>query len=113
MGLVKEPLDVDFYFENRQMSDEDQKRVSDFIAKQNRLKQRHVPVKISGKNKRKSSKLHKKNELDVDFIGDPNNPLTEEEAKAISDYFKAQKAKESKRDSVPKKRVAKRKKSVA
>jgi len=28
MGLIKEPLSVDFYFDNRQMTDEDQKRVS-------------------------------------------------------------------------------------
>ena len=58
-------------------------------------------------------RYNRKNELDVDFIGDPDHPLTEEESKAISDYIKAQKAKESKVKSVPKKRVTKRKKSLA
>ena len=54
---------------------------------------------------------NRKNELDVDFIGG-EGPLTEEVKKALNDYFKAQKAKESKRDSVAKKRAAKRKKSL-
>ncbi len=60
-------------------------------------------------------KYNRKNELDVDFIGDQNRSLTEEEAKSISDYIKAKKAKESKIiTSVPKKkRVTKRKKSMA
>ncbi len=51
MGLIKEPLGVDFYFENRQMTEEDQKRVSAFIAKQKESKQRRVRGKASGKNK--------------------------------------------------------------
>ena len=35
---------------------------------------------------------NRKNELDVDFIGDQNRQLTEKEAKAVSDYINAQKA---------------------
>ena len=50
MGLIKEPLKVDFYFDSRQMTEEDQKRVSEFIAKQKVLKQRGSRVKPSGKN---------------------------------------------------------------
>jgi len=56
---------------------------------------------------------YKKNELDVDFIGDPNKPLTEEEAKAISEYIKAKKAESGKAHSAPKRRVAKRDKALA
>ncbi len=37
----------------------------------------------------------KKNELDVDFIGG-EKPLTKEEERALSDYFKAQKLKRNK-----------------
>ena len=54
-----------------------------------------------------------KNELNVDFIGDQKNPLTEEEAKAISAYIQAQKAKKNKALFAPKKRAAKRAKSLA
>lgn len=45
-------------------------------------------------------------ELDVDFIGEQGRPLTEEEAKAVSEYIKT---KTNKRHAVTKKRVAKRK----
>ena len=45
MGLIKEPLNVDFYFADRQMIDEDQKRVSGFIAKQKLVKQRRSRTK--------------------------------------------------------------------
>ena len=34
MGLIKEPLNVDFYFVGKQMTDEDQKRVSEYIKQQ-------------------------------------------------------------------------------
>lgn len=53
---------------------------------------------------------NKKNELDFDAIGDPDRPLTEEEARAISDYFNSKKTKANKLHSVSKKRVAKREK---
>lgn len=45
MGLVKEPLHVDFFFDGKQMTDEDQKRVSDYIHQQ--------------KDKKKSNKAKK------------------------------------------------------
>jgi hypothetical protein len=55
---------------------------------------------------------HRKNELDVDFIGG-QEPLTAEEKKALNDYFRTQKAKAGKVHHVLKKRSAKRKKSLA
>lgn len=57
-------------------------------------------------------KRNRKNELDVDFIDDQNRQLTDEEAKVISAYIKAQKAKTSKINVAPKKSVAKRVKSL-
>ena len=36
---------------------------------------------------------NKKNELDVDFIGEQGRTLTKEEQQAISDFIKADKAK--------------------
>ena len=51
MGLIKEPLNVDFYFDDRQMTDEDQKRVSEFIAKQKTQKQRRSRAKGARKSK--------------------------------------------------------------
>ena len=53
-----------------------------------------------------------KNELDVDFIGG-HTPLTEEEAKAISAYIKAQKAKQLILKRQIKKRSQKREKITA
>jgi hypothetical protein len=38
MGLIKEPLNVDFYFDGKQMTDDDQKRVSEYIIQQKALK---------------------------------------------------------------------------
>ena len=53
-----------------------------------------------------------KNELDVDFIGG-HAPLTEEEAKAISAYIKAQKARQSTPTRQSTKRSQKREKVTA
>ncbi|MCD6010349.1 MAG: hypothetical protein K0Q79_211 [Flavipsychrobacter sp.] len=55
---------------------------------------------------------NRKNELDVDFIGEQGRSLTAEEAKAISDFIKSQKAKAAKRPAT-KKRTIKRKKTLA
>ena len=38
MGLIKEPLNIDFYFDGKQMSDDDQKRVSLYIIQQKQAK---------------------------------------------------------------------------
>lgn len=57
-------------------------------------------------------KYNRKNELDVDFIGG-ERPLTKEEEKMINDYINAKKASAGKANTVARKRVVKRKKSVA
>jgi hypothetical protein len=49
MGLIKEPLNVDFYFDDRQMTIEDQKRVSEFIAKQKNSKKRSLRITVGRK----------------------------------------------------------------
>ena len=51
---------------------------------------------------------NKANELDVDFIGGQNNPLTKEEEKAISDFIRADKEKRKLKE-LRKKLTAKRK----
>ncbi len=40
MGLIKEPINVDFYTTGQQMTKEDQDRVSDYIKKQKELKKK-------------------------------------------------------------------------
>jgi hypothetical protein len=46
MGLIKEPLEVDFYVTGKEMTADDQKRVSDYIKKQKASKS---PSKLKGK----------------------------------------------------------------
>ena len=52
MGLIKEPLDVDFYFTGKEMTIEDQKRVSDYIRKQ---KARKTQANLKTKNNSKEN----------------------------------------------------------
>ena len=52
MGLIKEPLDVDFYLTGKEMTDDDQKRVSDYLKQQ---KGKKKPVGSIIKNKRKQN----------------------------------------------------------
>lgn len=40
MGIVKEPNSVDFYTTGKQMTDADQKRVSEYIKKQKEAKKK-------------------------------------------------------------------------
>ena len=40
MGLIKEPLNADFYTTGKQMTGEDQKRVSEYIKKKKQLKKK-------------------------------------------------------------------------
>jgi hypothetical protein len=51
MGLVKEPLGVDFYVTGKEMTVEDQKRVSDYIKQQKDKKKGIETIK----NKRKQN----------------------------------------------------------
>ena len=50
MGLIKEPLHVDFYTTGKQMTEEDQKRVSEYIKKQREVKQKKQLKKRNKKN---------------------------------------------------------------
>ncbi len=50
MGLIKEPLNVDFYTTGKQMTEEDQKRVSDYLKKKNEVKKKKLPKKIGKKH---------------------------------------------------------------
>lgn len=51
MGLIKEPLDVDFYVDPRPMTKEDQKAVSDYIKADKLRRSKMI------KDHRKSAKL--------------------------------------------------------
>jgi len=42
MGLIKEPLHVDFYVDGKQITDEDQKRVSAYISQQKDKKKQNT-----------------------------------------------------------------------
>lgn len=42
MGLIKEPLHVDFYTTGKQMTEADQKRVTEYIRKKKKLKKTKV-----------------------------------------------------------------------
>ena len=50
MGLVKGPLNVDFYTTGRQMTQEDQKRVSEYIKKKKELKKKKQTKQIDKKH---------------------------------------------------------------
>lgn len=46
MELLKEHLEIDFYFDGKEMTAKDQKRVSDFIAKKKKVKSKTKISKI-------------------------------------------------------------------
>jgi len=50
MGLIKEPLNVDFYCSGKEMTEEDQKRVSTYILQQKDIKNKAIQ-KSKKKNK--------------------------------------------------------------
>jgi hypothetical protein len=52
MGLIKEPLNVDFYVSGKEMTDEDHKRVSHYIRKQQDIKK---AIKVKGKGASKQN----------------------------------------------------------
>ena len=53
MGLIKEPLDVDFYCSGKEMTEEDQKRVSAYI-KQQADKKKVITSKRKGSEKQEA-----------------------------------------------------------
>lgn len=50
MGLIREPLDVDFYVVNRPLTDTDRKIISEYI--QNCKKKKHLANKRAAKRKK-------------------------------------------------------------
>ncbi len=56
---------------------------------------------------------NKAKELDVDFIGGQNNPLTKEEEKAISDFIRADKEKRKLKELVKKTTAKQKEKQLA
>jgi hypothetical protein len=50
MGLIKEPIGVDFYVTGKEMTVEDQKRVSDYI-KQQKEKKKSIGSKTKDRSK--------------------------------------------------------------
>lgn len=47
MGIIREPLDVDFYVESRPLTKEEQKKISDYIKSD---KQKRKRINASKKN---------------------------------------------------------------
>lgn len=56
---------------------------------------------------------NKAKELDVDFIGGQNNPLTKEEEKAISDFIRADKEKRKLKELMKKTTAKQKEKQLA
>ena len=52
MGIVKEPLHVDFVVDNRQLTKEEEKQISEYIASQKKKKElkRTIKSRISKNN---------------------------------------------------------------
>ena len=54
MGLVKEPIAVDFYFDGREMTAEDQKRVSEYLQSRKKRPSSKAPGKPAVKKQPKN-----------------------------------------------------------
>jgi hypothetical protein len=52
MGLIKEPQDVDFYFENRELTEEECRLISEYIKKQKNKKSKSARRPYSIKKKK-------------------------------------------------------------
>lgn len=50
MGIVKEPLHIDFVVDNRPMSKEEEKQISDYIASQKKKREQKRNTKSSKTN---------------------------------------------------------------
>jgi len=50
MTLIKEPIQIDFYFDGKEMTTQDQKRVSDFIAKKKTRKSKKTTSVVNKKS---------------------------------------------------------------
>ena len=47
MGLIKEPIDIDFYVDPRPLTAKEQKMISDYIKADKQKKKRRKKIKIS------------------------------------------------------------------
>jgi hypothetical protein len=47
MGLIKEPIEIDFYVDPRPLTKEEEKRISDFIKADKKKSKRRKKIKIS------------------------------------------------------------------
>jgi hypothetical protein len=47
MGLIKEPIEVDFYVDPRPLTKEEEKRISDFIKADKKKNKRKKKIKIN------------------------------------------------------------------
>jgi hypothetical protein len=47
MGLIKEPIEVDFYVDPRPLTKEEEKRISDFIKADKKKNKRKNKIKIN------------------------------------------------------------------
>ena len=56
MGFVKEPEGITFYVENRELTDEEKKLLSQFIAKQRLKNKRRIELNKKQKNRRRISR---------------------------------------------------------
>lgn len=45
MGLIREPLDVDFTFINRPLTEEDQREISEYIKKQKEARKKETTIR--------------------------------------------------------------------
>lgn len=54
MGLVKEPKDIDFYFENRELTKEECRLISEYIKSQQSKRRKTLPYLLK-KNKKVES----------------------------------------------------------
>lgn len=51
MGRINEPRDIDFYFENRDLTEEECKKISEYIRKQREKRSKSIGLSSKIKNR--------------------------------------------------------------
>jgi len=96
MGLIREPLDVDFFVDPKPLTKKEQDLISEYIRKYKKKHAKNDKRSVRKiKNRRSEIDVKKKKELDVDFI--QSKPLTKEEERKLSEFIKKRKAKKGKK----------------
>ena len=106
MGLIKEPLEIDFVVDPRPLTDKERKMISDFI-KADRMKKAKMTKRLkksqkgTNKSKRELTRHHKtmgliKEPEGVDFVI-KSRPLTKKEEGLVSKFIREQKVKRLKK----------------